>query len=278
MTDVDHWPADIRESFERLGLFDKYSPTTAHGVFQHLNGRHLTGLISNVKGIDQELQTVHDINAGAMPSVGDHADLAAALNQPGWDIETLSNGEHAQYLQSKATPDWHQLAHHLARYPQYPDLVANTEAIQGAAQHGMDTSHMIDVGSSADLTSHVTDSLQHISDSHAVHELLPEVAVAAILAVAVVRLRKGEGVRDTGRWVKEQTTVAGAANLAGLAVQVATGTVVLRPVAAIGTRYAIARGKFATQVAERFQQHRAVLEATLAGSADRGYRSDSAQA
>ena len=155
------------------------------------------------------------------------------------------------HLQVKATDDWHVLAHHLTRYPQYLDIVTNHEAIATAAQRGMNTSHLIDAGSNATVTDHVAGALQHVNDTHLVHELVPEFAVAAILAIAAVRLKNGADRKETARWAREQLATAGLANVASLAVQVATGTVALRPVAAMGTRFAIARGALASRIGER---------------------------
>jgi hypothetical protein len=259
---TDSWPADVNDTLERLGLFKTYSPTTLHGVLEHLSPHGITGLVNNVKGVDLELQTVQRINIGDLHLPGvDHAQQAQALNQPGWDLQTSQNGHVVGHLQVKATDDWRLLAHHLARYPQYQDIVTNHEAIAAAAQHGMDTSHLIDAGSNAVLTDHVTDALQHINDAHVVHELVPEFAVAAILTLAAVRLKKGEDRKETARWAREQLTTAGLANVASLAVQVATGTVALRPIAAMGTRFAIARGRLASHIGERARARRARLRA-----------------
>jgi hypothetical protein len=259
---TDSWPADVNETLERLGLFKKYSPTTLHGVLEHLSPHGITGLVNNVKGVDLELQTVQRINSSDLHLPGvDHAEQAQALNQPGWDLRTSQNGHVVGHLQVKATDDWHVLAHHLARYPQYQDIVTNHEAIAAASQHGMDTSHLIDAGSNAVLTDHVTDALQHINDAHVVHELVPEFAVAAILTIAAVRLKKGEDRKETARWAREQLTTAGLANVASLAVQVATGTVALRPIAAMGTRFAIARGRLASRIGERARARSARLRA-----------------
>lgn len=262
MAHTDSWPADVNETLERLGLFKTYSPTTLHGVLKHLSPRGITGLVNNVKGVDLELQTVQRINSGDLHLPGvDHAEQAQALNQPGWDLETSQHGHMVGHLQVKATDDWHVLAHHLARYPQYQDIVTNHEAIAAAAQHGMDTSHLIDAGSNAVLTDHVTGALQHVSDAHVLHELVPEFAVAAILTIAAVKLKNGADRRETARWAREQLATAGLANAVSLAVQVATGTVALRPLAAMGTRFAIARGRLASHIGERARDRRAQLRA-----------------
>src|SRR5438309_1431966 len=62
MSSVDHWPADVNESLHRLGLFEKYSPTTLRGVFEHLSSGGIGGLTNSVKGTLLELSTVHDMN------------------------------------------------------------------------------------------------------------------------------------------------------------------------------------------------------------------------
>ena len=268
LASADHWPADVNETLERLGLFTKYSPTTVHGVLKHLSPNGITGLVSNVKGVQLEMQTVEAINSGHLHLPGvDHAELAVSLNQPGWDIQTSYHDHVVGHLQVKATDDWHLLAHHLARYPQYQDIVTSHQAISAAAQHGMDTSHFIDAGSHAALTDHVADALQHLDAAHVVHELVPEFAVAAILVVAAVKLRNGGHPKDTATWAREQLTTAGLANVASLAVQVATGAVVLRPFAAMGMRFAIARGRVAARVGERARARRVRLQALRAPTA-----------
>jgi hypothetical protein len=263
--DIDRWPTDVTDTLHRLGLFDRYSPTTVHGVLAHLSRRRVTGLVNDVKGIDLELQTMQRINTDTLHLPGvDHAQQAASLTQPGWDLQTFHQDHPVGHLQVKATDDWRLLVDHLARYPQYPDIVTNHEAITAAAQHGMDTSHLIDAGSDAALTEHVTSALQHLSHAHAVHELVPELAIAAILAVAAMKLRAGQNRRETAQWVREQVTTAGLANLAGLAIQLATGTAALRPFAAVATRFTLARGRLATQIAQRAQTRRAHVQALLA--------------
>jgi hypothetical protein len=259
---TDSWPADVNDTLEHLGLFKTYSPTTLHGVLKHLSPHGITGLVNNVKGVDLEIQTVERINSGGLHLPGvDHAQQAQALNQPGWDLQTSSGGHVVGHLQVKATDDWHVLAHHLARYPQYQDIVTNHEAIAAAAQHGMDTSHLIDAGSNAALTDHVTDALQHVNDAHVLHELVPEFAVVAILAIAAAKLKNGADRKETGRWAREQLTTAGVANVISLLVQIGTGTVALRPVAAMGTRFAIAGGRLAGRFGERARARRARLRA-----------------
>src|SRR5437773_10419491 len=44
MTYVDHWPADVNQALQRLGRFEKYSPTTLHGMFAHLSSSGIDGL------------------------------------------------------------------------------------------------------------------------------------------------------------------------------------------------------------------------------------------
>lgn len=69
----------------------------------------------------------------------------------------------------------------------------------------------------------------------------------------------------------EQAATAGVANIAGLAVQVATGTVVLRPVAAIGTRFAVARARTGWVALKHLSALRLQLRAVGETARGRGY-------
>jgi hypothetical protein len=263
----DHWPADIQMSLKRLGLFERYSPTTAHGVLAHLSGLHRAGLENAVKGTDFEIQSVDRINHGQLRDLAgriDHATLASATNQPGWDATAYEHRDVVGHLQMKATDNWQVLAEHLSRYPEYPDLVTTHEVAQQAAGHGLDVGHVVDSGmSNAALTDHVDDSLGHLDLAHGVHELLPEAAFVAIAVMAVRKKRSGATVREVSSWVREQATIAGIANIAGLLVQVATGTVIVRPPTSIATRFVAARGKLANQIADRMRTRRRSLRSLL---------------
>jgi len=265
LTIEDHWPSDVDEALKRLGLFDKYSPTTVHGVLAHLSHAQLAGLENNVKGVDFELTSVDRINHGQMqhvPGGASHAHLAGTLNQPGWDAIGTLHGHQVSYMQMKATDNWEVLAHHLSRYPQYPDIVTTHEVATEAARRGLDAGHVFDTGiTDASLTEHVDVPLSHIDAFHMLHEVVPETAFVVILAFAIRKLRRGEDRQAVAQWVKEQAAVAGIANLAGLVVQVATGTVVFRVPVTIGTRFVAARGKVASQVAARMNRMRCELEA-----------------
>jgi hypothetical protein len=50
--------------------------------------------------------------------------------------------------------------------------------------------------------------MDHISLAHSLHEVVPEVAIVAILAVAALKLRNGESREKTKAWVVTQMKVA----------------------------------------------------------------------
>ena len=89
--------------------------------------------------------------------------------------------------------------------------------------------------------------------------MFPEAAIAILAAAAITRLKRGDDRREVARWVKEQAAAAGVANVAGLAVEIATGAVFLRPVTAMATRFTIARAKTGNEVARRARILRARL-------------------
>lgn len=268
MMTQDHWPHDVVAALKHLGLYKRYSPETFHGVLAHLSQPQLRGLGSSVKGTDFEIQSTHLINHGDMtglPGHVAHVDLATTTNQAGWDAVGTTDHGTTVHLQMKATDDLHVLMTHLSRYPEYPDIVTTKEVAEAAYLHGVDSGHVINSGISNDaLTGHVDATLGHLDLAHALHELVPEVAFGIIAVFALIKLRAGEDKHDVMAWVKEQAALAGIANLAGLLVQVVTGTSLLRPVTAIGTRLMAARGKLASQVADRMVASHAVLRQLLA--------------
>lgn len=260
----DHWPSDVSDAFERLGLYDRYSPTTLHGVIAHLTVAQQQGITNSVKGTLFEVRVVDHINHGQL-QIGDatSAVLPSSLNQPGWDATLVSkSGSSVDHVQMKATSDWHVLAKHLDRYPQIPNVVTTHEAASAASLHDLG-GNIIDSGiSNAEITQHVQGVVEHLDAAHAIHEFVPEFALVAILAAASMRLQRGDDKAEVGRWVAEQASISGAANLASLAVQVATGTALVRPFVSLGTRFSIARAQMGRKVASRMAEIRDDLRDT----------------
>ena len=275
MGSTDHWPADITESLQQLGLYEKYSPTTLAGVLTHLSSRQIGGLTSTVKGTLLEIKVRDAMNDGSIPLVpgAKRAELAPNLNQPGWDVAHLtSQGEALAHVQVKATGDWQPIAHHLNRYPEFPVVVTTREGAQAALAHGVSGRHIIDSGVHVqDLTDHVAAHLDNLNFAHATHELVPEVAIATILLIAAVKLRNGRSRAETATWVKEQATSAGIANAAALGAQILTGTVALRPIAAIGARFTVERGRIARRTGATLRQIRVILDELANDCRARGY-------
>jgi hypothetical protein len=274
MKSIDHWPADVNESLRHLGLYEKYSPTTLHGVLAHLSSRQIEGLTNTVKGTALELHTLDGMNHGQIPMTpgATHAELAHPLNHPGYDIaERAADGHMVTAVQVKATEHWHAIAHHLSRYPQYPHVATTHEGAQEMLRH-VDHHHVIDTGVHAHaLTDHVASQLHHLDFAHAFHEFVPELALLAILAVAALKLKKGEGLQETAAWVKEQALLAGLATAAGLAAQLSTGTVAVRPVAAIGVRFTAEMGRVARRTGAILRRINTTLEGIRQSCAARGY-------
>lgn len=272
---MDHWPDDVTAPLQRLGLLEKYSPTTLRGVLAHLSDPQIRGLTNSVKGVALELHTVDKMNSGEMPMApgATRAELFPSPNHPGADIRQLdADGHIVAQVQVKATEHWRTIARHLDRHPEVPDVATTREGAEAMLQHGVDSQHVLDTGVHAQaLTDHVANHLDNLNWMHASHELVPELAIAAIVAVALLRLKRGDSLAETVRWVRDQATIAGLANAAGLAVQIATGTTALRPVAAIGTRFTVERGAVGQRTAVALRRAVSTLDTIRESGASRGY-------
>jgi hypothetical protein len=138
--------------------------------------------------------------------------------------------------------------------------------------HGLDPHYVHDAGIHADwLNDHIDSCVDHISAGHAFREVVPEIALAAIVAVGVVKLTRGESLEATLAWAKRQATVAGISRLAGLTVQLLTGTSAVRPMAAIGTRFTLERGHVAQQTAAALARIRETLRTLRESCSVSGY-------
>ncbi len=278
----DDWPADVKAALKRLGWARRYSPTTFNGCWRHLSPCGREHLANPVKGAWLELHTVDGMNHGDIPmtSGATHAELAHSLNQPGYDITEHAPDAHVvDHVQVKATDNWHLIERHLSRYPEYPHVETTHEgaqAIHDHAQamldHGLDPQQVHDTGIHADwLNDHIGSHIDHINAVHTFREIVPEIALAAIVAVAAIKLRRGESLQATLAWAKRQATLAGISRLAGLTVQLLTGTAAVRPLAAIGTRFTFERGYVAQQTAATLARIRATLEALRESCDATGY-------
>ncbi|MEB2283262.1 MAG: hypothetical protein OZ922_01135 [Myxococcales bacterium] len=271
----NHWSADVNESLTHLRIFDKYSPTTLRGIFRHLSADEIGRLTNRVKGTALELRTVGMMNEGKLPVApgAARAELFERLNQPGVDVKQLdADGHIVGQVQVKATENWHTIARHLHRYPQYPDVATTHEGAQAMLQHGVDAHHVLDTGvHSQVLTDHVAAHMDNLTWMHTWDDLVPELAIAAIVAVALLRLKNGEEFKDTVAWMKQQMTIAGLANLSGLAVQIVTNSTALRPIAAILTRFTAERGSVAQRTGAALRRVVAALGTLRESGTSRGY-------
>jgi hypothetical protein len=263
MASAYDWPPEVVDSLERLGLYGKYSPTSIHSVLRVMSQSQIKGLANSVKGTAFEQLSVADLNSGALgplPDGGDHVILAEALNQPGWDAEVMKGGVPVDYLQMKATANYHLIARHLARYPEYPDVVTTSEAAQSAQDHGIDLHHLIDANiSNLQLSEDVNGALESLDLAHALHDLIPEVSIAVVLTLSGYALARGADRAATYRWAKAQMTKSGISNAAGVAASALTGTTHIRVFAALGARLAVDSSRFATDLAKRFRARRELL-------------------
>jgi hypothetical protein len=144
---------------------EAYGPLADAEIIEKVGGMSpeaLQGLM-NVKGKLLELQVVQKLNDGASLgsfelTPGQHAELATAANQPGYDIIiTNADGSVAGELSAKCSSDVHNVLDALERYPDY-QVIGSSEL---AAQH----SSVIDSGlTDSDLAETVGESLEAAGD------------------------------------------------------------------------------------------------------------------
>jgi hypothetical protein len=253
---------------EHLGTLDKYSPTTLQGLNTHLSDGSIAGLAKQVKGTLFEQRALQMYNHGdlPMPDGAAHAELAHSTVQPGWDMRFVdAHGATVGVVQAKATDNVGLIMRHLERYPQYPDVVTTHEVAGAAAHHAGAAGHITDSGvNNQDLLSHVQGPLGHLTDAHVLHEWFPEFAVITVAIGASIKLRSGATRSEVRSWAATQLATAGVANIAGLAAMVATGTIWIRPVAAISSRLgfgmALERGRVADRLGTELREMQVGLE------------------
>ncbi|WAT19271.1 hypothetical protein OZN62_06825 [Aurantiacibacter sp. MUD11] len=99
------------------------TPEELRYYLRGLDPIQLRGVVSNVKGIYHEMLVVASENADADMV---RAEIAEALNQPGYDVEYVLDGQVIQQIQVKAVEDPMHIFEHLERYPEI-DIIATEE-------------------------------------------------------------------------------------------------------------------------------------------------------
>lgn len=252
---ADAWPADYLEAFRRLGYDDTYgvdAEAGLYGLFHHLSDDQLQGLTSSLKGTVMEIRVREMAQAGEIPGsdgLPRDAHLSESLTQRGHDVEIVdAAGQIIEKVQVKAG-DWSNFSGRVDAYVSQGVSVAVTSEAAQAAEAAGRSAQVMDTGISSEaLTDQAAEIVGNLGFGHAVDELVPEIAVVMLAAAAGVRLRSGQSVSDVRRWVTSELQALGVANSAGLAVQVMTGMAVVRPIAALGARWTLARVRTAGEM------------------------------
>ena len=242
----DDWPPEVLAAVERLELLDRYDPQTLAGTFQWLGEAQRNGLLSSWKGTLFENQVADLVEASELDLADEpHTlELARRLNQPGWDAEVIADGEVIERVQMKATDDPDRILDHLERYPDVPTVVTTSEGAEAAAARGI---HVVESGiSNADMERTLTAATDSLDPASAVHEVLPGVGLAVLVAAAGARVRRGDDPATVWKWLSAEAGVLTAAHGVGLATELATGVVVIRPAAAVATRLMLRRAQSQT--------------------------------
>ena len=126
-------------------------------------------------------------------------------------------------------------------------VAVTAETAEKAAAAGYSNA-VIDTGiSGTELTEQTAAIVDNLSLSHTADELVPEVAVVALMAAAGLRMRSGQSVQAVGIWLTNELKQIGVVNAAGVAIQLIAGMAVLRPIAVLGTRWGMARARTSTE-------------------------------
>jgi hypothetical protein len=256
----DEWPPEVMAALARLGLHERWDPHALHRQLDPVSGDQAQGLINSVKGTLFEQQVAERFESGELllPDGGDRLRLAEELNQPGWDAEVLNGDEVIGVVQMKATGSVGYLMEHLERYPDIADVITTSEVAQTLAERGVS---VIDGGiTNAQLESVLHDAVDSLDAGSAVQEVLPVIGLGAVAARALLARRRGASGEEIASLLTEEGLTLVAINAAGLVVETATGTVLLRPVTTTAIRLGMHRARVQRKVADQLaQQARALL-------------------
>lgn len=210
-------------------------------VAQRMNSDELLGLVNGVKGKLFEIELVDHLNSGYLPD-GIHAELAASVTQPGFDVRILdAQGDVVDVLQAKATESAGYVQEALARYPDI-DVMTTTEihsrlVAMGAADQVTDSG----------IRDAVLQSKIEAAASSAggggldASDLLPTGIGLAIIALSVFA-SKGASAELMGDEFGRRTARAGLGTLAGKAALVASGAWWVSLAAGVGSTWLAAHG------------------------------------
>ena len=209
---------------------------------QELNGMALTGFVSGVKGKLFELQYVDHLNDGALPD-GYVAFIAESPINPGWDIGIRgSDGQVRDLIQLKATESVGYVQQALDRYP-HIDVVTTTEVQAQLVAQGM-ADQVIDSGIT--LEDVHSDVYGAINVGEIAMDWSPPIVAVALIAFTSYS-RQSMSEFDRSREFGNRSTQAYLAYLAGGAVTLASGTVWLGLLGAVGSKLLFVSGRKKTE-------------------------------
>ncbi|MRK01379.1 hypothetical protein GEV27_07560 [Aeromicrobium sp. S22] len=266
---ADAWPADFVEAFRHLRYDGKYGVEEragVYGLFDHLTQDQLDGIANSVKGTVLEIRVRDMAQAGELPgmsNVPSGARLSGSLTQTGHDVEIMNgSGEIVEKIQVKAG-SWTNFSGRMDEYANDGIPVAVTSEAAGRAAEAGRSADVIDTGiSAADLSAQTAELVDNLGLGHAIDEIVPEMALVMLTAAAAVRLKSGQSPTEVRQWVTGQLQELGVANAAGLAISVMSGVAVLRPVAALGAKWTLARVRTGAEVSASVATLRQRLRAT----------------
>ncbi|MGY1780322.1 hypothetical protein [Geodermatophilus sp. SYSU D01036] len=257
----DEWPPEVVEALERLGWAENWNPRALGFLLAPVDSASAGGFVNGVKGTLFEDVVEHRAEAGLLdlPEGADGLELAEKLNQPGWDAELLQDDEVVGVVQMKATGSVDYLAEHVDRYPDIEHVIATSEVAEAAAARGMD---VIDAGvQNADLTATLQQAAGSLDAGSLVREWIPVTGLSIAALRALKAHRGGASVEEVKSILAEEGVTLVAAHAAGLAVETATGVVILRPVTSVGVRLARRRYLIQKESREDLARHRSLTEA-----------------
>ena len=234
-------PEEIQRAYE--GAY----PTLASEIdfldrVQELEGMALIGLVSGVKGKLFELQYVDYLNQGALPD-GYQAFISDNPINPGWDIGIRGpNDQVKDLIQLKATESVGYVQQALERYP-HIDVVTTSEVHAQLLTQGM-ADQVIDSGITLDDVH--ADVYGAISAGDIAMDWSPPLVAIALIAFSSYS-RQSMDEFDRSREFGNRSTQAYLAYLAGGAVAVASGTVWLGLLGAVGSKLLFVSGRKKTE-------------------------------
>lgn len=260
----DEWPAEVTGALNRLGWPDHWDPRALGHLWDPVTSAEARGFVSGVEGTVFEQEVANRAASGdlVLPGGGDTLCLAEDVQQPGWDAQVLDGDQVTGIVQMKATNSTSYLREHVDRYPEIDAVVTTSEVVPAAADRGLE---VIDSGiSNEELEARVQDAVDSLDAASLVHEVAPVFGLGSVAARAVIAAQQGASRDEIVFLLNEEGLTLLAVNAAGLVVETATGTVVLRPL----TTTAIRLGTHRIQVQRRSAECLADQRRALTGLAD----------